>query len=184
MFVVEFVEHLVALAHTLYFVHTLDQPHSTPPPPPPPPPRVTPSPYNDTCENEPFIATHGNTAYEEYRLRPALQKHVIRLCRPLRPDKGQGWGFLRRCSPFCYFPEFTASPKYLLAIEHHVHIWQVWPQLSCGDTCHICMLHKNLTGTLAGSKILVTEILTNIPGIHISNSQWQYIQHSPESTWF
>ena len=30
----------------------------------------------------------------------------------------------------------------MLSIEYHVHIWQVSPQLSCGDTCQ-----KNETGT-------------------------------------
>ena len=30
----------------------------------------------------------------------------------------------------------------MLAIELHVHIWQVSPQLSCGDTCQIWMRFK------------------------------------------
>ena len=30
----------------------------------------------------------------------------------------------------------------MLAIEYHVHIWQVLPQLSCGDTCQIWMWFK------------------------------------------
>ena len=25
--------------------------------------------------------------------------------------------------------------QYMLAIEYHVHVWQVSPQFSCGDTC-------------------------------------------------
>ena len=33
---------------------------------------------------------------------------------------------------FSYFFNIT---KYTLAIEYHVHIWQVSPQLNCGDTC-------------------------------------------------
>ena len=53
-----------------------------------------------------------------------------------------GWGLLRRFPPFRYFPNFSTSPKYMLAIEYHVHIWQVSPQLRCGDTCQIWMRFK------------------------------------------
>ena len=54
----------------------------------------------------------------------------------------QGWGLLSQFSPFRYFPNFSASPKYMLAIVYRVHIWQVLPQLSCGDTCQIWMWCK------------------------------------------
>ena len=50
-----------------------------------------------------------------------------------------GWGLLSRFPPFRYFPNFLTSPKYMLAIEYHIHTWQVSPQLSCGDTCQIWM---------------------------------------------
>ena len=30
----------------------------------------------------------------------------------------------------------------MLAIEYHVHMWQVLPQLSCSDTCQIWMRFK------------------------------------------
>ena len=50
-----------------------------------------------------------------------------------------GWGLLSQFPPFRYSPYFSASPKYMLVIEHHVHIWQVSPQLSCGDICQIWM---------------------------------------------
>ena len=40
------------------------------------------------------------------------------------------------------FSNFSSSPKYTLANEYHVHIWQVSPQLSCGDTCQIWMWCK------------------------------------------
>ena len=43
---------------------------------------------------------------------------------------------------FRYFPNFSTSPKYRLAIEYHAHIWQVSPQLSCCDTCQIWMRFK------------------------------------------
>ena len=32
---------------------------------------------------------------------------------------------------------FSILPKYLLDYLHHIHIWQVSPQLSCGNTCQI-----------------------------------------------
>ena len=49
----------------------------------------------------------------------------------------QGWGLLSRFPPFRYFPNFSALSKHTLDIEYHVYIWQVSPQLSCGDTCQI-----------------------------------------------
>ena len=58
-------------------------------------------------------------------------------------DNGDlGWRLLSRFPPFCYFPDFLTSPKYMLAIEYHIHIWQVSPQLSCNDTCQIWMRFK------------------------------------------
>ena len=53
-----------------------------------------------------------------------------------------GWGLLSQFSPFRYFPNFSASQKYMLAMVYHVHIWQVLPQPSCGDTCQIWMWYK------------------------------------------
>ena len=51
----------------------------------------------------------------------------------------QGWGLLIEFSRFRYFPHFLLLSKQTLAIEYHVYIWQVSPQLSCGDTCQIWM---------------------------------------------
>ena len=48
-----------------------------------------------------------------------------------------GWGLLRQFSTFRYFPKFSAMSKHTLAIEYHVYIWQVSPQLSCGGTLQI-----------------------------------------------
>ena len=53
-----------------------------------------------------------------------------------------GWGLLSQFPPFRYFPNFLESQKHALAIEYHVYIWQVSPQLSCGDTCQIWMWSK------------------------------------------
>ena len=51
----------------------------------------------------------------------------------------QGWGLLSQFSPFRYFPNFSALLKHILPTWYHVYIWQVSPQLSCGDTCQIWM---------------------------------------------
>ena len=53
-----------------------------------------------------------------------------------------GWGLLSQFSPFRYFPHFPLLSKQTLAVEYHVYIWQVSPQLSCGDTCQIWMWFK------------------------------------------
>ena len=55
---------------------------------------------------------------------------------------GLGRGWLSRFPPFRYFPNFSTSPKYVLAIEYHVHSWHVSPQLSCGNTCQIWIWFK------------------------------------------
>ena len=54
----------------------------------------------------------------------------------------QGWGLLSQFPLFRYFPNFSASPKYMLANVYPVHIWQVLTQLSCSDTCQIWMWCK------------------------------------------
>ena len=51
----------------------------------------------------------------------------------------QGRGLLSQFSPFRYFPHFPLLSKQTLVIEYQVYIWQVLPQLSCGDTCQIWM---------------------------------------------
>ena len=51
----------------------------------------------------------------------------------------QGWGLLSQFPLFHYFPIFSALLKQMLAIEYHLYIWQVSPQLSCGDTCQTWM---------------------------------------------
>ena len=57
-------------------------------------------------------------------------------------DTGQGWGLLSQFPPFRYFHIVSGSWKHTVAIEYHIHIWQVSPQLSCGDTYQIWMLFK------------------------------------------
>ena len=62
---------------------------------------------------------------------------MFRVHNNMVPD--QGWGLLSEFSPFRYFPNFLAMLRQTLDIEYHVYIWQVSPQLSCGDTCQIWM---------------------------------------------
>ena len=67
-----------------------------------------------------------------------------------------GWGLLSQFPLFRYFPNFSVMSKHLLAIEHHVYILQVLPQLSCGNTCQIWKWFKQ-SDTFARSEILLTE---------------------------
>ena len=57
----------------------------------------------------------------------------------MAPSRCQGWGLLSQFSLFSYFSHFPLLSKQMLGIEYHVYIWQVLPQLSCGDTCQIWM---------------------------------------------
>ena len=70
-------------------------------------------------------------------------------------------GLLSRFPPFLYFPNFSTSRKYMLAIEYHVHIWQVSLQLSCGDTCQIWMRCKECKWYFCQIENVLMEKLTN-----------------------
>ena len=50
-----------------------------------------------------------------------------------------GWGLLSQFPPFRYFPNFSSLSKHTFTVTYRVYIWQVSPQLSCGDTCQILM---------------------------------------------
>ena len=52
------------------------------------------------------------------------------------------WGLLSQFPPVHYFLIFSALSKHTIDIEYHLNIWQVPPQLSCGDTCQIWMWFK------------------------------------------
>ena len=54
----------------------------------------------------------------------------------------QGWGLLSQFPPFPYFFNFLSLSKHTLTVKYHVYIWQVLPQLTCGDTCQIWMWFK------------------------------------------
>ena len=76
----------------------------------------------------------------EHQLRDMLFLLVRTTNKPSRKTsthRDLGWGLLSQFSPFRYFPNFPALSKQTLDIEYHVYIWQVSPQLSCGDTCQI-----------------------------------------------
>ena len=55
-------------------------------------------------------------------------------------------GLLSQFPPFRYFPIFSELSKHTLDIKYHVYIWQVSPQLSCGDTCQIWIWFKESNG--------------------------------------
>ena len=46
-----------------------------------------------------------------------------------------GWGLLKLCLLISLQLKFFIFQKYLLDYLNHIYIWQVPPQLSCGDTC-------------------------------------------------
>ena len=48
-----------------------------------------------------------------------------------------GVGVTKPISSVPLFSHFLALSEHTLAIEYHVYIWQVSPQLSCGATCQI-----------------------------------------------
>ena len=54
-----------------------------------------------------------------------------------------GWGLQSQFPSFGYFHNFSVTPKHTLSVEHHVHIWQVSPQLRCADTCQLWMWLKS-----------------------------------------
>ena len=41
--------------------------------------------------------------------------------------------------PFRYFLNFSSLSKHTSTVKYRIYIWQVSPQLSCGDTCQIWM---------------------------------------------
>ena len=51
----------------------------------------------------------------------------------------QGWGLLSQFPLFRYFPKIFFAVKTHFNVKYGVHIWQVSPQLGCGDTCQIWM---------------------------------------------
>ena len=75
------------------------------------------------------VSWRGSHLLTKYLLSPPSPNHLA----------VQGWGLLSQFSPFRYFPHFLLLSKQTLAIEYHVYIWQVLPQLSCGNTCQIWM---------------------------------------------
>ena len=77
--------------------------------------------------------------YSNYVENLSLWKHVEENMLPMCSETALGWGLLSQFSPFRYFPHFPLLSKQKLAIEYHVYIWQVSPQLSCGDTCQMWM---------------------------------------------
>ena len=79
-------------------------------------------------------SNHNLSTFSLYYFQCHWWQH---LNRPCQSPAVLGWGLLSQFPPFRYFPNFSALLKQTLGIEYHVYIWQVSPQLSCGDTWQI-----------------------------------------------
>ena len=62
--------------------------------------------------------------------------------RDFQSQKSLGWELPSQFFLFRYFLSFLALSKYTLAMENHIYIWQVLPQLCCGGICQIWMWFK------------------------------------------
>ena len=74
--------------------------------------------------------------------------------------KWSGVGVTKPISSIPLFSEFFIIMKTHLSY-FHVYIWQVLPQLSCGNTCQIWMWFKESKNTLARSNVLLNAKWTN-----------------------
>ena len=73
-------------------------------------------------------------------MRKGFPCHDIFMILCAIPSTGDlGWGLLSQFPPFRYFPNFSSLSKHTLTVKYRIYIWQVSPQLSCGDTCQIWM---------------------------------------------
>ena len=75
-----------------------------------------------------------------------------------------GWRSLSQFSRFSYFPSFSIVSIYRqpVCVEFNVHIWQVLPQHSCGNSCQIWTSNsKDLTDIFSKPKISLMEKLTD-----------------------
>ena len=68
----------------------------------------------------------------------------ISVSQSLRTQRHSGVWLMSQFPPFRYFPNLSGSPKFMLAIEYYVHIWQVSPQFNSGDTCQKWMWCKKI----------------------------------------
>ena len=57
-------------------------------------------------------------------------------------DLTQGWGLLKFHAIISLIAKFSILQKYMLDSSNHIHIWQMLPQLSCGDTCQTWMRYS------------------------------------------
>ena len=81
------------------------------------------------------------------KTRTPHNQYYSRCCSGIPGGWGWGWGRwwgwwwcwgIKPISSVPLFSHFRVI-NILLSMEHHVHIWQVSPQLSCGDNCLIWM---------------------------------------------
>ena len=71
------------------------------------------------------------------RFQCSLAWDVLFVCKNKFLSIYLGWGLLKLRSLISPWAKFSILQKYLLYSLNHIHIWQMSPQLSCGDTCQI-----------------------------------------------
>ena len=69
-------------------------------------------------------------------------------------------GLLSKFSPLSYFARFSGWSKYRSPTKHHIYIYQLSPQLSCGDTWQIWRWFKGYYVYFYKVKIYQTENYT------------------------
>ena len=67
------------------------------------------------------------------------QWEAVHWSQPATTQSSPGVGVTKPISSVPLFSEILVMSEETLAIEYHVYIWQVSPQLSCGDICQIWM---------------------------------------------
>ena len=80
----------------------------------------------------------GPYALESY----LLSMEAIGLCKSLNLSQHQEVGLLNQITPVHHIHNFSESWTRRSLFEYHVHIWQVWPQLSCSVTYEIWPQYK------------------------------------------
>ena len=126
--------HLSTHSYQLFMVHPQEQRdmykfwnfvwHLNLPPPPPPPP------HTHTHTHTPPLAACREPAGKLWQLC-----RVSYVCDD--NEINQGWGLLKLRSLISPLWKFSILQKHILDYSNHIHIWQVSPQPSCGDTCQI-----------------------------------------------
>ena len=96
-----------------------------------------------SVEEKKWVVTHLDYPVPE-RMSDVVADGTCVFSTVLKHRKRTGLGVTKTISCSVIFLIFQHRQN-MLAIEYDVHIWQVSPQLSCGDTCQIRMWCKEST---------------------------------------